>query len=333
MNSAIIQTLRNELLAPEVLSFEYLLDFCYHYKRELENGKVLTSKKTKFSEETIKTYTMTISNLEAFENDLGIKFKLSEISSRFFKGFETYLIQKNYTLNTISLFLSKLKAICSVAMDRDMAFINTKSVKTPRDKTTKIYLTLEEIKQLRNEPKTKMEKRYIDAFIIGCFTGLRFRQLNLFVQNPLNYIKEYDGFTYIDMTSDKTNEQSIIPLGDTVANILSKYENGRIAKLYLSDYNSIVKKVGERAGITNNIVVRKVIGNNMTEVLKPKFEEITSHTARRTFVTLLKPLLHDEVLMGITGHKSIDTLNQYNRSAILDKVSPALGHEFFNQTI
>ena len=332
METDFILSLREKILQPQIITFEYLIDFAEHYKKEMESGKVLTTKKRKFSEETIRTYSTTISHLKNFETLLNLKIRLTEITPRFFQSFEMYLVEKKYTLNTISLILSKLKAICSVAIDREIAFISTKNVKTPRDKTTKVYLNINEIKQLRNAEVSKQEERYLDAFIIGCFTGLRFSQLNLFIQNPTHYVKEYNGNSYIDIVSEKTNEQSIIPLGETVIGIFKKY-NGKMGKLYLSDYNEIIKNIAERSGITNMVVVRKTIGSEVVEELKPKYKEISSHTGRRTFVTMIKPLLDDEVIMGITGHKNKDTLNQYNRSAILDRVSPALGHEFFNQII
>ncbi len=44
----------------------------------------------------------------------------------------------------------------------------------------------------------------------------------------------------------------------------------------------------------------------------PKYELITTHTGRRTFVTLsLEKGVRPEVLMRITGHKDMRTMKKY----------------------
>jgi len=54
-------------------------------------------------------------------------------------------------------------------------------------------------------------------------------------------------------------------------------------------------------------------------VIKPKYELVTSHMGRRTFVTLsLEKGMRPEIVMKITGHKDYKTFKRYIE--ITDKV-------------
>ncbi|MGK6342903.1 tyrosine-type recombinase/integrase [Chryseobacterium sp. DT-3] len=327
-----LQTQNNNINILNV-GFENLTDFANHYRNEMIYGKVLNKNKKRISAETIKTYKTVIDHIIAFENILGVRLKCSELNKKLFQQFEQYLISKSYSQNSISLYVSKLKAIKEEISDREIAYLPSFRFSTPKEKTTKIYLTISELAKMNDYKMTDYERRYMDFFLIGCFTGLRFQTLVKFTMNPTAYIKEYNGFNYIDITSDKTNDgQSIIPIGKTVFDILNR-NNSCFPQIYIQDANQVIKKIAEGAELNSNIVIRKTEGGITREIIVPKFNQVTTHTARRTFITLLKPLLNnDDVLMGMTSHRSKQQLNDYNRSSNLEKVLPAFGNEFFNLT-
>jgi integrase len=52
----------------------------------------------------------------------------------------------------------------------------------------------------------------------------------------------------------------------------------------------------------------------------PFYDRISSHTARRTFITMLKREKYSDKLIGsITGHKDFKSLNQYYQVDDMDK--------------
>ena len=52
---------------------------------------------------------------------------------------------------------------------------------------------------------------------------------------------------------------------------------------------------------------------NATVEIKKKYELITSHTGRRTYITFcLKKGVRPDVLMRSTGHSKMDTMKRYN---------------------
>ena len=54
------------------------------------------------------------------------------------------------------------------------------------------------------------------------------------------------------------------------------------------------------------------IGKEIIEEINPLYERISSHTARRSFITIMKnKKIPDKVIMSYTGHKSLEVFNKY----------------------
>jgi integrase len=54
------------------------------------------------------------------------------------------------------------------------------------------------------------------------------------------------------------------------------------------------------------------IGKKIIETDVPFHDRISSHTARRSFITIMKnKKIPDKVIMGFTGHKSLEVFNKY----------------------
>ena len=55
-------------------------------------------------------------------------------------------------------------------------------------------------------------------------------------------------------------------------------------------------------------------GNEIIETQSFLYERISSHTARRSFITIMKNHgVPDKIIMSYTGHKSIEIFNNYYR--------------------
>jgi integrase len=86
--------------------------------------------------------------------------------------------------------------------------------------------------------------------------------------------------------------------------------------------NEYLKEIGKLAEINENIAIVKYRGLEKVEFLEPKHNFISSHTARRTFVTLsLEKGMRPETVMSITGHKDYRTFKKYIK--LTDKVKLA----------
>ncbi|RZK18616.1 MAG: site-specific integrase, partial [Flavobacterium sp.] len=76
--------------------------------------------------------------------------------------------------------------------------------------------------------------------------------------------------------------------------------------------NDYIKDIGMQAGIDSPVILTKYKGATKIEKSEPKFKFLSSHSARRTFVTLsLEKGMRPEVVMSITGHKDYATFKKY----------------------
>jgi hypothetical protein len=66
--------------------------------------------------------------------------------------------------------------------------------------------------------------------------------------------------------------------------------------------NEYLKELYELGGINHPIILTKYRGVERIEYTKPKYDFVSSHTARRTFVTLsLEKGMRPEIVMKLTG--------------------------------
>ena len=122
--------------------------------------------------------------------------------------------------------------------------------------------------------------------------------------------------------SEETDIQQIIPLTKLSREILERY-NYKLQLFTTQSYNRLLKKMGQESGLFDaEVVLIEQRGSQKLETRKKKWECLESHTARRTFITRsITKGIPLNVIMGITGHKQIETLNKY-----IDKYTPTNGY-------
>ena len=328
-----LTTQRNSFIQSEKVVFSYFVDFANDYISQLKNGRILTDKKVMYSEQSIRLYNAAMDHFMNFENLLERKVQTTEMNRTFLQAFERYLVSQGLTMNSVSVYLSKLKAICNVLIDNDVISGSFRTIKTRSEKTTQVYLSLDELKKLRSEKLSQSEKHIVDAFTINCFMGLRYDTLQKFLANPLAYIHETNGNTYLDIVSDKTGEQSVIPLGSAVMGIMKKY-SGKLPTYSEQYFNRQIKVIARKAGICNEIVNRRTEGGTNNETIVPKWSKISSHTCRRTLISLMRVKgFNDTEITTLSGHSTTSAMLRYDRSGAYQKVQRMFGNDFFNTDI
>lgn len=301
--------------------------------QRMKSGQYLTEKGNIYSDSAIRGYQSFYKHLIEFENLHDTEFLFTEITYGFAREFQNFITSKGLSKNSIAMVLAKFKAVMKEAWKEGIAYWNGSGLKCPTETTTQVYLTIPELKKLKSVELSHTEEMILDTFFIQCFTGLRFDTLRKFLANPLAYIHEHEGYTFIDITSDKTGEASLIPLGDTVKDILEKH-NGTLVVFTEQYTNRILKKISQKAGITNQIVSRRTEGGEMHEKMISKHLKISTHTARRTLISLMKnnQFSNNEITL-ISGHTTEAQMLKYDRSGNFDKIKPLLGNSFFNTKI
>jgi integrase len=113
---------------------------------------------------------------------------------------------------------------------------------------------------------------------------------------------------------EKSEHWVVIPLRKEAKVIFSKQFKEKILKLTNAEFNRHIKTIGKLAGIQERMKFSYKKGNKNVEVIRPKYDWITSHTARRSFCTneflAGTPV---KLIMKISGHKKEAHFYKYIR--------------------
>jgi integrase len=165
-------------------------------------------------------------------------------------------------------------------------------------------LTLDEMKLLQQKKfERDTHQKAIDLFLFACHTGLRISDVK---QIKRAMVKQKNGKPILELNTQKTKSKAEVPLSRFAMHILEKYDYD--LKVY-SDVN-LNKYIHEALETIDEFNEYYLYGNKNEDA--PKFELITFHTGRRTFITnLVNNNVNLNAIMKMTGHKKISTLQEY----------------------
>jgi len=102
-----------------------------------------------------------------------------------------------------------------------------------------------------------------------------------------------------------------IPITNRIKAILDKY-NMNLPKISEQNFRVYLKEIFQIAGFTEPRIKSVKIGNKVFEKEVPMYELMSTHTARRSFITImLNSGVPAKAIMKITGHKSINNFQLY----------------------
>lgn len=187
----------------------------------------------------------------------------------------------------------------------DINILNVKNIPyLTKENTNTIALTQDELQLIENYIPDNKHYQYVRIlFLIQCYTGLRYSDLiNLNKSNIKN--------DRIVLQQIKTSQQIVIPIHNKLQNLLNQVTEFKF--IVASEIDRILKIICKNAGVTDIERTVKYFGTKRIEIDKPRYELVSSHTGRRTFITLLlKKGILSEMIMKITGHKSINSFRKY----------------------
>lgn len=274
-------------------------------------------KQGKLTPNYLKKVTTLKNHLKEFEKVKKFKISFGKIDLSFYDSFTSFLmIDRNQLNNTIGTNISVLKTFLIWATGRghnsNMKF-KDKEFKAQKQEGDIIYLTepeLMKIFELDLSQNPRLDK-VRDSFCFSCFTGLRFSDVAKISKENINGDE-------LQVITTKTKTSLRIPLNGFAMEILER-NDFKIRVISNQKTNSYLKELAEMAEINESVIITKFRGVEEVEKREPKCNFITSHTARRTFVTLsLEKGMRAETVMEITGHKCYKMFKKYIR--ITDKI-------------
>lgn len=282
---------------------------------DIESGKRLTSKKNRYSEGTIKNYKGFLTQLTAFQKSTKKTIQFNDVTLKMYDEYVEFFQKKDYTPNTIGRHIKQFKVIMRSAEEdgihSNKIYTNKKFILLSAP-VESIYLTDEEIDKmykldLSDKPMYELVR---DAFVLGSQIAQRFSD---YIRIRPHHIQEAGHDLKLIMRAHKTDQKINVPLNSIAIKILQKY-NQSIPKVPEQVFNRYIKLIGKWAGINQPIEYIKHLGSEKIKVIEPKYELITSHTARRSGATnMLKSKLTLDEVRRITGHKTIKNLLTYIR--------------------
>lgn len=248
-------------------------------------------------------YQTLLNNLERFRSGLLV----TDIDYQFLVSYDKWLRDSGIAHNTRIGRLQLLRALLNEARKRDI--INTNPFERFRIQqmvSKKGYVTADQLHKLERLSLHGNEERIRDAFLVGCYTGLRFSDI---ISLRQEHIK--DGWLTKKMA--KTGYIVEVP----------------IAKLFDGKMLEIIEKYGKIDNLAKNIgsnaSVNKVLRLILDRIgVDPK---ITFHSSRHTFATLLgQKGVHLTTIQKLLGHQKLQTTQIYNevdRMAITNDIKKA----------
>ncbi|WFE85006.1 site-specific integrase [Parabacteroides chongii] len=157
-----------------------------------------------------------------------------------------------------------------------------------------------------------------DVFCFCCFTGLRYSDV-------YNLKKTDIKDTKIDIVTIKDVDNINIELNKYSRAILDKYKDLDIKKgkalpvISNQNYNDYLKELGQLAEMNEEMTEVWYVGSKRMERTVKKWEVLTTHVARKTFVVNALTLgISPQVIMRWTGHNDIKAMKPYTK--IVDKL-------------
>lgn len=126
-----------------------------------------------------------------------------------------------------------------------------------------------------------------------------------------------------EVRSKKTDVRVSIPVHPLVEGIIAS-RNGRLPP-YQNDQvmNRNLKRLGELVGLDERVEVERTEGGARNAQIKPKYELIHTHTARRSFCTNAYLQGLDTLdIMAISGHKTETSFLKYIKVTREQRASP-----------
>lgn len=318
-----ILSIENDLITYDMVKES--IESIFILKKPIDSKKLFRESFNQFLEvkknekrfRTIQKYKTLLDHLLNFEKQKRFRLAFENINLQFYEKFTAFLMNDlRHSNNTIGKYISSLKTFLHWAVDRKLTTnLEFTRFKVLNEKSDIVVLTENELMKIYSfdfsvipglTNRATLEK-VRDVFCFQCFTGQRFSDIENLKRDD---IKNDSWFLHTYKTKDIIE----IPLTPLAKDILNKYKNNSAPLPVISHQktNMLIKEVCKLAEINEPITVVRYRGHERIEATKPKYEFISTHTARRTFVTIsLEKGMKPETIMEITGHTSYKTFKKY----------------------
>ena len=262
-------------------------------------------------------------NLRTLEAEYKVTLVPVQITDIFWGYFITFCRQRGLKVSSINTMCSQLKSILGWAAKYNATVSPTYSdVKLPLPRNQEIALSADEVSRIayfdidlyyanrRKDFRNTMHK-VRDHFVLSCNLYQRYSDMvrvepGCFERNIFKIVQQKTGQTAI-VNIDRYSIDA-----PTTYRILEKYGYRAPYNCGIGNYNHYLHKLMKDIGFTDEVRYEEWQNGVIKVVTAPKYKLISSHTARRTAITIgvLRGInVHD--LKKCSGHSNLQSLDHY----------------------
>ncbi len=309
--------------------WNYLSRFC----ADIKSGKRLNGN-DRYSTGTVKSWHSFMRLYDDFDKKHQYTWEM--VNREFTARFLAYMEKHNYMITAQNKYLVTFRALVGYAYtdgvhnnNRATQCFSKKKI-DEKDKAAEIYLTSAELQALYEMPLTGLQEQVRDIFLVGCYTCQRVSDYNNI--SPDSFTTTAKGTPIIRLTQQKTHTEMKIPImNPNLQAICEKYGYNlpsvvdvilnRYIKEILKELSETVPSLAVKVRTKLTMKQRKqeddgritVERNSKGEVMMPRYNCVTTHTARRSGITNMY-LTHKYTIlqmMHVSGHKTQKTFMDY----------------------
>lgn len=288
--------------APKVTDAENVLVLLNNY---------IEDKKNVLAPATIKSYKLLRNNIEGYQKHVKTVWNIRTLTNKNLVEWQEWMRDSmKYQNATLKKRVTLLKQILNTvsASDLNLEIKHFKALYKLRQMLP-VVLSKTELELIAGLKLSGRLERVRDLFLIQCYCGLRFSDLR---QINSQTIKGND----IVIRMEKTKDIVRIPIRSKLKDLFDKYTVEK--ELILPDlsnqkYNDYIKEVCVLVPELSVLeTVEEQRGIKIVKAKMPKNELVSSHTARRTFITqCLEKGISERVVMQWSGHKDYKSFSKY----------------------
>jgi integrase len=299
---------------------------------EVKAGTALTRSGKQFSYFSRDGYASAYKYTALYQEKTSQTLRPGAMDEAWYEEFIRFLHTQPIRHNTVASVVKKTKGIQRRMCKAEKIPFPANDVQYGQEITTKVYCTRQEIAEMARLDLPAGLSSVRDAFIVQCYTGLRFSDLKRLLLNLAASTQQVDDGTFFTIRQQKTGADVVIPIATSVASILNRRGWEFPANWSIQYYNQTVKEVAKRAGLTGKVTVYFTRNTIQVAERVEKHLLVSSHTARRSFATnaylLQMPVLN---IMRMTGHKTEAAFMRYIRAEGVESAMSVIDHPFFQQ--
>ena len=218
--------------------------------------------------------------------------------------------------NTIAKNINSLKSLLNDATNDGLNHSTAyKGFKYSPEVVYKTWLNMDEIEAIYNLTGLSKALDIIrDLFVVGALTGMRVENYTNIDQSINVNLKD----NTITAIINKNGPRVTIPIHYIIREIIDKY-NGLPPTRSVWAINRGIKKIAEKAKIDSIVVSVREEGGTRVQTVLPKHKTISSHTCRRSLITMLYlKNVKLEYIRTIAGHKNITSTIRYIKAGLTE---------------